>query len=568
MPNDTQAPQEDYTHRLLFLRLGETIFNHHSRKFPDPYERPTTIADPPRLLAAINDQTSKLKALVSGHSSFDTVRKILSIQDTNVLRPEVIWITALLGFHDFLSLRDGQSVDSIAHQISPLLCNDLLEGKLRARRFLADLIERGIVVVNEYNLHLNGQLNTWFSGGNPLCVPRLHENAVNSHLYRKRAKTEAQKNANQPVHAPISTAQDIYQRLKKYIVANDAACRLLAVRGFLHLRRRELLQRSEEAGTNECLLIIGQSGTGKTYIAETFGKLCGLPFASLSASQQTATGYYGSNTSDFLKALVCSAGDPKDPQTLQRARYGVLFLDEWDKRRTHSGVGPDITGGQVQNEWLRLITGVKLKLGITRLERDEQNAEFNSVGTFFVFAGAFSGLDQTLKELSKERGQLGFNTTAPLKKTPKIYDALISYGMIPEFLNRVTGIITMKPLDRNDLMQLATSDHGVIQSYNRILAKQGLRIAIGRQGLLEMADFCIDTKLLARGIQLIVSSVVEDAVFSAAKGDVLYGLKDIRQAIEKVISVDGFGESDRAGQSSEDIDTLGASGNECSRFAS
>jgi len=564
-------PEEDYKIRVQFLRLGETICAYHGSKFPDQhfsrFSRHSVDAEPDKLRVVINQQTFSIRALASEHSAYASFRQGLGVHAKDLLRTEVIQLIAIVAFKNFVALEGEPSVDGISHILACLLCDDHLEGKLRARKLIATLIEKYILVVSENSVHLKGVLNDWLSMGHPLCVPQLSEGTVRNYLNGKRAKSDADKKANQPVQAPISTAQDIYQRLKKYIVANDAACRLLSVRGFLHLKRRELLQRSEEAGTNECLLIIGQSGTGKTYIAETFGKLCGLPFASLSASQQTATGYYGSNTSDYLKALICAAGDPKDPQTLQRARYGVLFLDEWDKRRTHSGIGPDITGGQVQQEWLRLICGTKLKLGLTRLERDEQNAEFNSTGTFFAFAGAFTGLDMVLKELSKERGQLGFNSNAPLNKTPRIYDALMDYGMIPEFLNRITGVITMKPLDRNDLMQLATSDHGVIQNYNRILAKQDLRIAVSKQGLLEMADFCIDTKLLARGIQLIVSSVVEDAVFSGSKGEIIYGLKDIREAIDRVISVDGFQGVDGSGQSSEAPDTFLNSGNPCSRFA-
>jgi ATP-dependent Clp protease ATP-binding subunit ClpX len=290
-------------------------------------------------------------------------------------------------------------------------------------------------------------------------------------------------------------------------------------------------------------LLIGQSGTGKTHIAETFGKLCGLPFASLSASNFTATGYVGLDPDDALKTLIRTVGDPRDPQVLEKARYGVLFMDEWDKRRSHSDTGIDVAGSQVQYEYLRLISGTKLTLGARRYERDDHPIEFNSNGTFFVFAGAFVGLEQIIKRMAKTQSSIGFggfSGTTPLRATPKIYDALQSYGLIPEFLNRVSAVIAMKPLDDADLIQIAISQHGVIPTYNRILAKQGLTIAIDPAGLADMAAFCVQTKLFARGIRLVVAALVEDLVFNEAKGEVVLSVGAVRQAIERVTTMDGM----------------------------
>jgi ATP-dependent protease Clp ATPase subunit len=375
-------------------------------------------------------------------------------------------------------------------------------------------------------------------GNNILLFPHLTEFMVRTHFSNKAVAEEAKKEAVAKP-PPVLAPQALFGKLKEYIVSNDAACRLLSVRGALHLNRRELLRNGTEAGHNECILLIGPSGTGKTYIAETFGRLCGLPFASLSASNFTSTGYVGLDPDDALKALIRSAGDLKNPQSLEKARYGVLFMDEWDKRRANNGSGVDVAGSAVQYEWLKLISGTKLVLGARRYERDEQQIEFNSNGTFFCFAGAFSGLDGIIGRLGREQSGIGFGGNLTPTRAPMLYDALAEFGLVPEFLNRVTAVIGMKPLDAGDIAQIAVSPHGTISAYNQILAPQGISISVDPAGLKELAEFCVDAKLYARGIVLVISAIVEDIVFNDIKGDHVISVEPVREAIERIAHREG-----------------------------
>jgi hypothetical protein len=216
---------------------------------------------------------------------FELVRKGLGVKAETVLRPEVIQVTALIAFYDFASIRGEQTPDSINHQLACLICTDHLEGKLRARRIIASLIERGVIYISESHIHLNGTLNGWVSGGHPLCVPRLSETDVRCYINRVRAKAEAGKKVTQPVPVPIASPQELYLRLKEFVYGQDEACRVLATRGWLHFKRAELLRRGQQVGTNECLFFISQqSGVGKTFLAENYGRLCSLPFTSFSST--------------------------------------------------------------------------------------------------------------------------------------------------------------------------------------------------------------------------------------------------------------------------------------------
>jgi ATP-dependent Clp protease ATP-binding subunit ClpX len=533
---------------LLWVRLGKSIHSLNLAMQPDdPFDlggpKPK---DPPEvIIKRIEEQTHLLQSCLSldPDPAMQGLRKVFGIIRRQKPRPELVQILSLILFHD-LVMRGDNTSDSTACESGVLFSPDLLEGRLIARSYVAELIDQRIATLYDCTLRASANVYKWVAGDNILLIPGLSDSMVKTHFARKAATTKKQEGLQGT--APPLSPKALFNQMKEYVVSNDSACRLLSVRGSLHLHRRDLLRNGVEAGSNECILLIGQSGTGKTHIAETFGKLCGLPFCSLSASNFTATGYVGLDPDDALKTLIRSAGDPKDPQTLEKARYGVLFMDEWDKRRSHTDTGLDVAGSQVQYEYLRLISGTKLTLGARRYERDEQAIEFNSNGTFFVFAGAFAGLDQIVKRLAKTQSSIGFGGVhsvggrSSLGNSPKIYDALQDYGLIPEFLNRVTAVIAMKPLDEADLIQIATSQHGVIQTYNSILAKQGLTIAIDQKGLAEVAAFCVETKLFARGIRLVVSALIEDLVFNEAKGKTVLSVEAVRQAIGRVVNMEGM----------------------------
>jgi ATP-dependent protease Clp ATPase subunit len=122
-----------------------------------------------------------------------------------------------------------------------------------------------------------------------------------------------------------------------------------------------------------------------------------------------------------------------------------------------------------------------------------------------------------------------------------VYDALEDYGLVPEFLNRITAVISMKPLNASDIAEIAISPHGSIHAFNQILAPQGLSISLDPAGLRELAGYCVDTKLYARGIGLVVSAIIEDLVFNDIRGEQVLSASAVHQAIERVSHVEGIG---------------------------
>ena len=542
MPTDTKSLSDDYQHRVLFLRLGEAVASYYGAKYPDPFERPATkTVNETKLRASITDQTNKLKGLIAEYATFALLRKSVGIQSKDKLRDDVIQLVALVAYFDFI--KGEQPVEVIITHLSSILEGDHLEGILSARKVLASLLERGTLIVHESLLHVGPTLATWLSAGHPLCVPHLNEATVRYHLQRKSAKAEPTKRPATTFPCTIKSPYDLYSRLKKYVHGQDEACKTLATRGWLHYKRAELMRVGQNAGTNECLFFISQqSGVGKTFLAETYGRLCSLPFASFSSTDATAVGFVGLDlVEDSIKALLRAAGGPQEPGFIQKAQQGgIIFYDEWTKKRGFTGDGKDITTVSCQHEILRVMEGTKVLLGNRRMERETNPVEVETAGMMFLFGGYVDGFDSIIAKLNR-KGGLGFSGSSGDTKLRDayLYDALLDYGMAREFLNRLTKIVMFRKLTAKDLVDIANGSAGVVATYNKLLCHQGLGIRVDAPGLQLMAELSVDTGMMARGLKMIVGALVEDAVFNEAKGEVAFGLNEVRQAIDRVVSVDG-----------------------------
>jgi ATP-dependent Clp protease ATP-binding subunit ClpX len=327
------------------------------------------------------------------------------------------------------------------------------------------------------------------------------------------------------------SAGGIASALGRVVVGQPDAVKVLSARGYLHLRRAEMLEQDKNCGNNECILFMGPSGSGKTYLAEQFGKMHSLPFASRSATDMTAVGYVGHDLTDAcVHSLVRATGVSGISNQLASARYGCIFLDEWDKKRAcEKGAVRDVGGTSIQHEILRLMEGAKVPLG-ARQRQGAAGPEFNSNGTMFIFAGAMEGLENAVRHVQQKAGAIGF-ASAP-STAPGMYmrDALVEFGFIPEFVNRLTAIVPFRRLETADLVKIASRPGGVISDYNAILASQGIKISLSGAALERMARVCLDSGSMARGVRSIMGSLVEKALFDSNGGAIRFGVKDVDAA--------------------------------------
>jgi ATP-dependent protease Clp ATPase subunit len=528
------------------LRLGESIVAWQCIKLPEPYTAARDCADPDGFLESIKSDTFRLQNLVAHDSAFEPLRKAFGVTPHHLPDARHIQAIALVAYADIMLTHEEHTPASIAHKLAPLIDSDYIFGKLAGRRIVADLMEKGVITMTDQFIHACDSIHLWISGNHPLCVPRLNSFKVFSHLAKiksdRDAKAKGQKKSAPPAWLVSPVA--LYNKLKEVVIGQDEACRVLATRGWLHLKRAELLRKGQNVGSNECLFFISQqSGVGKTWLAENYGKLCCLPFVSFSATDATTLGFVGMDiVEDSIKMLLKASGGSDDKWTIPRARRGIIFYDEFTKKRSSPlPDGRDINGSGVQQEMLRIMEGCKVTLGNRKMER-EHAMEFDTTGLFLIFGGYVDGFDKVIARLNRKERGLGFvNEGQERMRDAYLYDALVDYGFIPEFVNRLTKIVMFRRLTVDDLEQIALSPSGVIRQYNNLLGPSDLHLDFTRQGVRLMAALSVETGQMARGLRLIVSSLVEDAVFNGVKRPISIGRKEVKAAIERATSLNTTG---------------------------
>jgi ATP-dependent Clp protease ATP-binding subunit ClpX len=255
------------------------------------------------------------------------------------------------------------------------------------------------------------------------------------------------------------------------------------------------------------------------------GRLAGCPFASASATSMTSEGYVGGKLDDIFKALVLKAGGD-----VHAARYGIGLIDEWDKKATRFAGGRDgLTTTSLQTEVLVPMQGAEFPiLGKRAMERPVM---FNSHGTFFCFAGAFAGLD----EIMRRQGcgsSIGFSATQRTRRQSHVLDAVLSYGYVREWVNRLSGVIFVPSPKISSLERAAAGT--VLDSFNALVGELGIVLFPHGAAVAKMAAYAMESRTYYRGIKSVWWSIVQLAVATGQKGTVLVGGAEADDAISRV----------------------------------
>lgn len=541
----------------LIIQLGHLLVRRRKVLVPECYV-PVSNENPAVLEKAIQQAEDRIAEGYSTRKDQAKSRVISRLcvyqNEKSRIEPRLLRIVAVLAAELVLENNGWMSVYEVAKAaaLNPLDPAELLE----LRRVVAVMVAQFALEIQDTDpspprVSLSKTSLDLLLGGKQCIADMGLPNIVGLRQWRERkaagqqpkpADPAGQAASPQPFTANTASPKALYEHLRSIVIGQDDACRVLAVRGYLHLKRMQLLQSGKNAGRNECLFFAGPSGTGKTYLSENFGKCSGLPFCSFTSTDATTIGIVGLDIcEDSLKSLIRSTGEAQVKDAADKARYGVLLFDEWTKKavRTIDITGRDISGTSVQQEVLRMMEGSKVILGARRADRDGLNLEFNATGLMTVFAGHMAGFDQVVKRLKRRKSGLGFTAFhGDIGRESYLTDALIDYGFIPEWVNRLSGVAFFNQLKREDLMAIARLPDGPIAGYNALLQPQGLQIQISEAGIGEMADLCIETGLMARGLRLITGALIEEAIFDGRKGVVVFGQDEVRQAISRVSALD------------------------------
>lgn len=333
-------------------------------------------------------------------------------------------------------------------------------------------------------------------------------------------KTGAHKKTSKEFN--ILTPKEIVNELNKTVIGQDEAKKALSVHAYLHCLR---INGNKDIPFRSNILMIGPTGVGKTYLVKTLADILGLPFSRADVTTLTETGYVGDDVEVVLYNLYRKAnGD------LEKAQYGIVFLDEVDKiakAEPHQSTTGNPSDKAVQEALLSMMNGEDIRVpefGDRRMMHSSDGILMNTKNILFIFGGAFVGLDDIIKMRLKGESGLGFGSNAILNKNKLQKDKILSqvdvkdvekYGMIPEFIGRIPIIVTLNELTKENLKDiLIKTSESPIKKYVDFFNSIGKKLILTDDAINYIVDRASGMDMGARALKSIVETAMVNILFN------------------------------------------------------
>lgn len=381
-----------------------------------------------------------------------------------------------------------------------------------------------------------GEVNILFTGMKGNICDQCIDNA---HYLLQEALGEAQQQGKAPAGKKekenkldirqhrLYKPKEIKDFLDQYVIGQDDAKKILSVAMYNHYKRLLMPPGDDVEIEKSNIIMVGETGTGKTLLAKTIARLLQVPFAIVDATVFTEAGYVGEDVESILSRLLQAAN-----YDVPAAEKGIIFIDEIDKigrKGDNPSITRDVSGEGVQQAMLKLLEGSEVLVPPQggRKHPEQKMVKVNTQNILFICGGAFEGIDKMIARRI-QTSAIGYNAIKSTKELDRANllryvnaQDLRSFGLIPELLGRLPIVTYLNPLDRGALKRILTEPkNALIKQYTKLFEYENVRLEVAEDALDYMVDKAVQYKLGGRGLRAICEMILTDAMFDLPSQDI------------------------------------------------